>query len=128
MAKVQARGFTRIYRAFFYSMKGFKAGFINEAAVRQEFVLALILTPCAFFVASSISSLLWLIVMPWLTLAFELMNSAIEAVVDRIGLERHELSGRAKDLGSACVFVLLILTLLVWGIAIAECLGWSFGK
>ena len=128
MAKVQARGFTRIYRAFFYSMKGFKAGFIKEAAVRQEFVLALILTPCAFFVASSISSLLWLIVMPWLTLAFELMNSAIEAVVDRIGLERHELSGRAKDLGSACVFVLLILTLLVWGIAIAECLGWSFGK
>ncbi|MDO5351560.1 MAG: diacylglycerol kinase [Succinatimonas sp.] len=128
MAKVQARGFTRIYRAFFYSMKGFKAGFINEAAVRQEFVLALILTPCAFFVASSISSLLWLTVMPWLTLAFELMNSAIEAVVDRIGLERHELSGRAKDLGSACVFVLLILTLLVWGIAIAECLGWSFGK
>lgn len=128
MAKVQARGFTRIYRAFFYSMKGFKAGFINEAAVRQEFVLALILTPCAFFVASSISSLLWLIVMPWLTLAFELMNSAIEAVVDRIGLERHELSGRAKDLGSACVFVLLILTLLVWGIAIAECLGWGFGK
>lgn len=128
MAKVQARGFTRIYRAFFYSMRGFKAGFVNEAAVRQEFVLAVILTIGAFFIASSISSLLWLIVMPWLTLAFELMNSAIEAVVDRIGLERHELSGRAKDLGSACVFVLLVLTVFVWAIAVAEFLGWSFGR
>ena len=66
--------------------------------------------------------------MPWLTLAFELMNSAIEAVVDRIGLERHELSGRAKDLGSACVFVLLVLTVFVWAVAIAEYLGWSFGR
>lgn len=127
MAKVQARGLTRIYRAFFYSMQGFKAGFLNEAAVRQEFVLALVLTPIAFFVATSVVSLLMLIIMPWLVLAFELANSAIEAVVDRIGPERHELSGRAKDLGSACVFVLLVLTVVVWIALIAERLGWSFG-
>ncbi len=115
MAKQQAPGLTRIYRAFFYSMKGFKAGIINEAAVRQELVLAVILTIAAFFVADGLASLLLLIILPWLTVAFELLNSAIEAVVDRIGTEWNELSGRAKDLGSACVFVLLCLNVLVWG-------------
>ncbi len=126
MAKVQARGFTRIYRAFFYSMKGFKAGFVNEAAVRQELFLAIILTFVAMFVADSAVKFALLVIMPWLTLAFELANSAIEAVVDRISLERHELSGRAKDLGSACVFVLLVLTVIVWAVIIFERLGWLF--
>ncbi len=121
--KKQAPGLTRIYRAFFYSMKGFKAGWINEAAVRQEIVLAFILTIVSFFIASNLAELLILIILPFLTVAFELANSAIEACIDRIGPERHELSGRAKDLGSACVFVLLVLTSLTYVIIGLKKLG-----
>lgn len=114
MAKKQAPGLKRIYKATFYSMKGFKAGIENEAAVRQEMFLAVILTVVAFFVGNNLAELLLLIILPWLTVTVELLNSAIEAVVDRIGSEWNELSGRAKDLGSAAVFVLLVLTFVTW--------------
>ena len=115
MAKVQKKGLVRIFNAYKYSMKGFKAGLENEAAIRQEFVLAIILTvvACVFF-NNDVVKLILLIAMPWLTVVAELLNSAVEAVVDRIGTEYHELSGRAKDLGSAAVFVMLILTLVTW--------------
>ena len=114
MAKVQKKGLVRIFNAYKYSMKGFKAGLENEAAIRQEFVLATILTIASVFVFDGVSQLILLIAMPWLTVVAELLNSGIEAVVDRIGAEYHELSGRAKDLGSAAVFVMLVLTLLTW--------------
>ena len=114
MVKKQAPGLKRIYKATFYSMKGFKAGIENEAAVRQEMFLAVILTVAAFFVGNNLAELLLLIILPWLTVTVELLNSAIEAVVDRIGSEWNELSGRAKDLGSAAVFVLLVLTFVTW--------------
>lgn len=115
MAKIQKKGLVRIFNAYKYSMKGFKAGLENEAAIRQEFVLAIILTivACVFF-NNDVVKLILLIAMPWLTVVAELLNSAVEAVVDRIGTEYHELSGRAKDLGSAAVFVMLILTLVTW--------------
>ena len=115
MAKVQKKGLVRIFNAYKYSMKGFKAGLENEAAIRQEFVLAIILTivACVFF-NNDVVKLILLIAMPWLTVVAELLNSAVEAVVDSIGTEYHELSGRAKDLGSAAVFVMLILTLVTW--------------
>ncbi|MCR5085656.1 MAG: diacylglycerol kinase [Succinivibrionaceae bacterium] len=124
MAKVQRKGLDRIARAAVYSMKGFRAGLENEAAVRQEMCLATLMTVGAALMASSLVELLLLVAFPWLTLAFELINSAVEAVVDRIGTEYHELSGRAKDLGSACVFVLLILTAVVWCAFIGGHLGW----
>lgn len=114
MAKVQKKGLVRIFNAYKYSMKGFKTGLENEAAIRQEFVLATILTIASVFVFDGVSQLILLIAMPWLTVVAELLNSGIEAVVDRIGTEYHELSGRAKDLGSAAVFVMLVLTLLTW--------------
>ena len=114
MAKVQKKGLVRIFNAYKYSMKGFMAGLENEAAIRQEFVLATILTIASVFVFDGVSQLILLIAMPWLTVVAELLNSGIEAVVDRIGTEYHELSGRAKDLGSAAVFVMLVLTLLTW--------------
>lgn len=120
MAKVQKKGLTRIVNAAKYSMKGFKAGLINEAAIRQEFVLAIILSVVSAFIYTSVTQLILLIVMPWLTVCVELLNSGIEAVVDRIGTEFHELSGRAKDLGSAAVFVMLILTLFTWCAVIIE--------
>lgn len=115
MAKKQAPGLKRIIKAGYYSMKGFKAGLANEAAIRQEMALAVILTVAAFFVADGLVPLILLISFPWLTVVVELLNSAVEAVVDRIGTEWNELSGRAKDLGSAAVFVMLALNVLVWG-------------
>lgn len=123
MAKKQAPGLKRIYKATFYSMKGFKSGIENEAAVRQEMFLAVILTVAAFFVGNNLAELLLLIILPWLTVTVELLNSAIEAVVDRIGSEWNELSGRAKDLGSAAVFVLLVLTFVTWGAVACERFG-----
>lgn len=127
MAKPSATGLRRILNAGYYSFKGFKAGFKHEAAVRQELFLAIPLTLLSFYLADDLAVLLLLIILPWLTLAFELVNSAIEAVVDRIGNEYHELSGRAKDLGSACVFVLLILTLFAYFAAFMYKFAlWSF--
>ena len=123
MAKVQQKGLKSIFKSGIYSMQGFKAGWQNEAAVRQEMVLAVLLTIGAFFLADSGVKFLLLVIMPWLTVTVELANSAIEAVVDRIGMERHELSGRAKDLGSACVFVMLILTALTWLVIVLEHFG-----
>ncbi len=119
MAKTGAAGLKRIVNAGIYSLQGLKAGFKYEAAVRQELLMAACLTVAAFFLAEDLAVLLILLILPWLTVAFELVNSAIEAVVDRIGDEYHELSGRAKDLGSACVFVLLILTAAVYLIALS---------
>ena len=120
MAKVQKKGLTRIVNAAKYSMKGFKAGLINEAAIRQEFLLAIILTITSAFIYGSVTQLILLIVMPWLTVCVELLNSGIEAVVDRIGPEFHELSGRAKDMGSAAVLITIILTLFTWTAIIIE--------
>ena len=114
MGKPGATGITRIIHATRYSMQGFKAGLKHEAALRQELLLAVIMTPLAFAFADSVVELLLLIIMPWLTFTVEILNSAIEAVVDRFGDEWHELSGRAKDLGSAAVFVMLSLTFITW--------------
>ena len=72
---------------------------------------------------NNLAELLLLIILPWLTVTVELLNSAIEAVVDRIGSEWNELSGRAKDLGSAAVFVLLVLTFVTWGAVACERFG-----
>ena len=127
MGKPGATGLTRIIHAARYSMQGFKAGYKHEAAIRQELLLGIVLTILAFPVSDSVVELILLIVMPWLTFTVEILNSAIEAVVDRIGNEYHELSGRAKDLGSACVFVLLILTLFAYFAAIMSKFAfWSF--
>lgn len=114
MAKTGATGIRRIINAGKYSMQGFKSGLKHEAALRQELVLGVILTALAFLIADSAIEFLLLVLMPWLTFTVELLNSAIEAVVDRIGDEYHELSGRAKDIGSAAVFVMLCLTALTW--------------
>ena len=107
-------GFKRIYNATFYSAKGLKAAFKYEAAIRQELCLlvgAVILLFC--FELSAIERIL-MFGSVVLVLIVELLNSAIEVVVDRIGVERHELSGRAKDIGSAAVLVALLLAAFTW--------------
>ena len=116
MAKPGKTGFTRIIDATGYSMKGFRAAWKNEAAFRQEVALALIGIPLAFWLAQSKYDFLWLITPFFLILAAELVNSAIEAAIDRIGHEHHELSGRAKDIGSALVFVCFSLLFVVWSV------------
>jgi diacylglycerol kinase (ATP) len=125
VAKPGATGVTRIINATGYSMKGLKSAWINEAAFRQELVLVLLLMPLAFWIGDSLNQVLLLIVISWLVVIVEVLNSAVEAVVDRVGSEHHELSGRAKDLGSAAVFIALALNALVWGALIGRnLLGW----
>ncbi|MDN3695858.1 MULTISPECIES: diacylglycerol kinase [Vibrio] len=109
-------GIARIYDATGYSMKGLKAAWINEAAFRQEVVLCFLLTIATFVFTITDVERVVLIGSLVLILLAELLNSAIEAVVDRIGSEWHELSGRAKDIGSAAVFVSLVFAALTWAI------------
>ena len=118
MAKTGNTGLTRIIKAAGYSKQGLQAAWANEAAFRQETLLALIMIPAAFWVAENSIELILLISVVCLVLIVELLNSAVEAVVDRIGDEHHELSGRAKDIGSAAVFVSLVLTSVVWAIIV----------
>lgn len=107
-------GLQRLLRASVYSWQGLVAAFRNEAAFRQEVALSLIVIPMALWLGDSGTERA-LLVMVWvLVLVVELLNSAIEAVVDRIGAERHALAGRAKDIGSAAVLVALVNAGLVW--------------
>nr|ATQ63377.1 diacylglycerol kinase [Aeromonas caviae]ATQ63382.1 diacylglycerol kinase [Proteus mirabilis]ATQ63393.1 diacylglycerol kinase [Escherichia coli] len=96
-------------------MKGLSSAWRHEAAFRQELLLIVLLMPLAFFVGDGLNQILLLMVISWLVVIVEILNSAIEAVVDRIGSEHHELSGRAKDMGSAAVFIALMLNAIVWG-------------
>ena len=116
MSKTSATGLKRIVNATKYSMKGLKAGLINEAAFRQECCLSIIMIIASFWVAKDYIQVLLLLTGPFLVMTTEILNSAIEAVVDRIGDEYHELSGRAKDMGSAAVFIMLVYTVVVWAV------------
>ena len=116
MPKPGKTGLTRIIHAFGYSMKGMKAAFKHESAFRQEVALFIILIPAALWLGRSSLEYILLIGSLMLVLIVELLNSAIEAVVDRISDEMHKLAGRAKDMGSAAVFVSLANVFLVWGL------------
>ena len=120
MAKPGNTGIKRIFNAFFYSMAGLKAAWQNEAAIRQEMVLLIVLGPVALWLGDDALSRALLLGSLLLVLIVELINSALEAVVDRISDEHHELSGRAKDIGSAAVLVALLNVLVIWGLFITE--------
>lgn len=107
-------GIARIIDATGYSYKGLKAAWKNEAAFRQEVIIGLIGFPLAYFLADNRYEFLWLITPLFLVIAAELMNSAVEAAIDRIGHDLHELSARAKDIGSALVFVNIVFLIVVW--------------
>ncbi|MGB5444735.1 MAG: diacylglycerol kinase [Psychromonas sp.] len=107
-------GLKRIILAAGYSLQGLKSAFQQEAAFRQELLLAVILIPIACLLDVSQIERILLITSLLLVLIVEVINSAIEAVVDRIGSEHHELAGRAKDMGSAAVFLALGLTAYIW--------------
>lgn len=114
MAQEGQTGFRRIVSATFFSLAGLRAAWRHEAAFRQECALALVLVPAAFWVGQTAVERVLLVASCVLVLIVELLNTAVEATVDRFGTERHRLSGRAKDLGSAAVLVSLLLTLFVW--------------
>ncbi len=120
MAKPGRTGISRILHAFVYSIKGLAAAWRFEAAFRQEVYLAVVLLPIAFWVAQDTIELILLISSVFWVLMAELTNSAIEAVVDRVSSEKHVLSGRAKDIGSALVMISFILLVIIWAIIIAN--------
>ena len=123
MAKPGNTGIRRILRATRFSAQGFAQAWQHEAAFRQELVLAIVMTPAAIWLGSTVVERALLIGVLLLVLIVELFNSAIEAAIDRHGDEHHELSGRAKDMGSAAVFVSLVIVLLVWGAVAWERFG-----
>ena len=116
MAKKSARGLQRLVDATVYSFKGLRAAWSQEEAFRQEILMVLVLVPAAFWLGRTTAQRILLLATCFLVLIVELLNSAIESVVDRIGEEDHPLSGRAKDMGSAAVLMSLIATALVWGL------------
>ncbi len=115
MNKPNGAGLSRVINATRCSILGLRAAYKNELAFKQELLLCLFLLPLSLFVASNGMQLGLLLGSLLLLLLVEIMNSAIEAVVDRIGPELHELSGRAKDLGSAAVMLALAIVLVIWG-------------
>lgn len=119
------RGLVRIFKAAGYSWKGIKACYKNESAFRQELGLLMVLTPISMWLSNNAVEFILLIGSVILLLVVELLNTAVEMVVDRHGAEWHELSGLAKDMGSAAVFVMLGLCLLVWVTLIISHLNWS---
>ena len=120
MGKPGNTGLRRVINATFFSFAGLKTAWRNEAAFRQECALAIVLMPVGFWLGRTAVERSLLIGACLIVLIVELLNTAVEFVVDRIGSDHHELSGHAKDLGSAAVFVSLALTLLVWVL-----IGWE---
>jgi diacylglycerol kinase (ATP) len=108
-------GALRLYLAFINSWKGFKGAFKYEAAFRQEVALAVVLIPLGVYFGKTGLERALLVSSVILVLIVELLNTGIETVVDRIGLERHDLSGLAKDVGSSAVLLSFALLSVVWG-------------
>ena len=116
MANQKARGLQRIFNAFGYSLAGFRACFEHEEAFRQELFLLVPLLPLGVWLGQDGVERALLLGSLLVVPIVELLNSAIEAIVDRVGTERHELSGRAKDIASAAVFLSIVFAVLVWGL------------
>ncbi|MEG0194314.1 MAG: diacylglycerol kinase [Stenotrophomonas sp.] len=112
------RGPRRIFQAARWSWQGLRAAWLHESSFRLEVYLLVMLTPLAIWLGQTPVERALMIGSMLLVLAMELANSAIEAVIERYGAEIHELAGRAKDMGSAAVFVLMMNVLLCWGLVL----------
>lgn len=111
-------GLDRMLRATGYSIDGLKTAYLGESAFRHELWLALVLLPCAFWLGRNWVEVALLVGSLLIVLIVELLNSGIEAAIDRVSFELHDLSKRAKDVGSAAVFLSLLLCSGVWGAAL----------
>ena len=114
MVKPRNTGLTRVWKASVYSAQGLKAAWTHESAFRQELGISLILLPISFWIANTWVEVAVLMGVCFLVLIVELLNSAVEAVVDRVGHEHHDLAGQAKDMGSAAVMLSLIMAVGTW--------------
>lgn len=108
----------RLIKATGYSIEGLKAAYQHEASFRLEVALLVVLLPAALWLGDNGIERAILIASLLIVLIVELLNSAIEAIVDRVGTERHELAKRAKDIGSAAVFVAIVNVIVVWGLVL----------
>ena len=113
-------GFTRLLRAFGYSFQGFRHTWREEAAFRQEVGLSLVLIPAGLYLGRSGIERAMLVSPMLMILVVEILNSAVEAVVDRSGIERHPLAGMAKDMGSAAVMLSFVLLGTVWLLILSD--------
>ncbi len=116
----KSKGIRRLIKAFFYSMSGFRAAWKNEDAFRQEIIVGILIIPAGLLLGGTGTQRAILIGAYFLIPLVELINSAIEATVDRFGPEQHELSGRAKDLGSASVLLSICIAAIVWILILFE--------
>lgn len=118
MDRAKPKGFTRLFRAFGASGRGLAGAFREEAAFRQELCFALVALPLGLWLGRTGVERALLVATVLLVLIVELVNSAIEATVDRIGFERHALAGLAKDIGSAAVLMSFVLLAAVWALVL----------
>ena len=117
-------GLQRVARALKYSLQGLQAAFTHEAAFRQEAGLAVVMVPAAFWLGRDLIEIIVLLATIVLVLVTELLNSAVEAVADALTVEPHPLIGRAKDIGSAAVMVMLMFSGAVWFAVAADRWNW----
>jgi diacylglycerol kinase (ATP) len=118
MDRAKPRGFTRLFRAFGASWQGLLGAWREEAAFRQELAFAVFAVPLGLWLGHNGIERALLVAPVLLVLIVELLNSAIEATVDRIGFERHVLAGLAKDIGSAAVLASFLLLAVVWALVL----------
>jgi|SRR5665647_637642 diacylglycerol kinase (ATP) len=111
-------GLRRLLNAFRYSFDGLKAAYKNEDAFRQEVLLAAVLIPLTFVLEHSAMGRAMMLGSVFLVIIVELLNSAVEATVDRISLDNHQLAKRAKDIGSAAVMLSLVNLIVVWALVL----------
>ena len=116
MTSNKSTGFSRVIKATGYSLAGIKSAWKHEAAFRQEMATLSILLPVGLFLGQNSVEKVLLISSPMIVIVTELLNSAVEAVVDRTGIEYHPLAERAKDLGSAAVFVSIAIVIIIWAL------------
>ena len=116
-------GLVRIWRALFYSLAGLRAAWQAEHAFRQELMLAAVLVPTALLLPASLTQRALLLACVLVLLIVELLNSAVETTIDRISLDQHGLSKRAKDIGSAAVLIALVNLVVVWAMVLYDILG-----
>ena len=120
MPSTEPRGPKQIYKALIWSAKGLRAGWTFEASFRLEVYLCIVLFPLGLWLGRGGIEKAMLCGSLLLVLSAELLNSAVEAVVDKVSPEFHELAGRAKDMGSAAVFLLMMNVLLCWGLVLGQ--------
>ena len=117
--KPQRHGITRIIKATQYSLQGLRFAWKNESAFREEVVIGFFLIIAAFFLGDNNIEIALMIGTCILVVITEIINSAIEAVVDRAGTEHHELAGAAKDMGSAAVMLSIVVLIITWGLVLS---------